>query len=170
MKRNASAASTTALCGILAALAIIIMAMGTIIPVATYVCPVLCMLLLQMVKKTCGARMAWAWYGAVAILSLLFAPDKEAAIVFLFLGYYPIIKHALDRLTGRWLYKLLYFNGVILIAYWLMLNLVGIDQVIQDLEGAGTVMTVMLLAMGNLVFVLLDRLLGMKFRSKHFRG
>ena len=45
----------------------------------------------QAVLKTCGVRIAWAWYGAVAILSLLLAPDKEAAAVFAFLGYYPIV-------------------------------------------------------------------------------
>lgn len=78
-----------ALGGVLAALAVVIMGMGTLIPVATYVCPMLCALLLQVVLKTCGVRVAWAWYGAVAILSLLLAPDKEAAAVFLFLGYTP---------------------------------------------------------------------------------
>ena len=79
-------ASSVALGGVLAALAVVIMSLGTIIPVATYVCPMLCALLLQAVLKTCGVRIAWAWYGAVAILSLLLAPDKEAAAVFAFLG------------------------------------------------------------------------------------
>ena len=70
-----------ALGGVLAALAVVIMALGTLIPVATYVCPVLCMLLLQAVNKLCGSRVAWAWYGAVAILSMLLAPDKEKAAI-----------------------------------------------------------------------------------------
>ena len=75
-------ASSVALGGVLAVLAVVVMCLGTIIPVATYVCPMLCALLLQVVLKTCGVRIAWAWYGAVAILSLLLAPDKEAAAVF----------------------------------------------------------------------------------------
>ena len=87
-----SPAGNVALGGILAALAVVIMAMGPLLPVATYVCPMLCALLLQVVLKTCGSRIAWAWYGAVALLSLLLAPDKEAAVVFTFLGYYPIVK------------------------------------------------------------------------------
>ena len=89
-----------ALGGMLAALAVVMMSLGTIIPVATYVCPMLCALLLQGVLKTCGSRVAWAWYGAVALLSVLLAPDKEAAGVFVFLGYYPIVKPALDRKKG----------------------------------------------------------------------
>ena len=60
-----------ALGGVMAALAVVIMSMGTLIPIATYSCPVLCALLLQLVLKTCGSRIAWAWYGAVTILSLL---------------------------------------------------------------------------------------------------
>ena len=80
----------------MAALAVVIMSLGTLIPVATFVCPVLCMLILQLVLKLCGSRIAWAWYGAVAILSLLMAPDKEAAAVFLFLGYYPVVKPRMD--------------------------------------------------------------------------
>ena len=61
-------AYSMALGGVLAALAVVIMSFGTIIPVATYVCPAICMLLGQVVLKICGGRVAWAWYGAVALL------------------------------------------------------------------------------------------------------
>ena len=110
-------AGAVALGGVLAALAVVIMAMGTLIPVATYVCPMLCILLLQVILKTCSSRIAWAWYEAVSVLSLLLAPDKEAAIVFVFLGYYPIVKPRLDRSRGKWLWKGLLFNGAVLAAY-----------------------------------------------------
>ena len=76
-----------ALGGIFAALAVVIMNLGGLIPIATYVCPALCMVLLSLVHRACGGRVAWAWYGAVAILSLLLSPDKEASAVFAFLGY-----------------------------------------------------------------------------------
>ena len=91
-------ASKIAFGGIFAALALVIMNLGSLIPVATYVCPMLCMLILALVTGMCGNRIGWAWYGAVAILSVLMAPDKEAAAVFVFLGYYPIIKPRFDRL------------------------------------------------------------------------
>ena len=154
-----------ALGGMLAALACVIMAMGGLIPVATYVVPVLCMLILKFVSVTCGSRIGWAWYGAVALLGLLLCPDKEAAAVFAALGYYPVVKPRLDRCRFHWLWKGLLFNSSILILYWLLLNLFGLDQLVQDFAGMGIAMTAALLVMGNVVFVLVDIILGRKFRK-----
>lgn len=160
-------ASRIALGGVMAALAVVIMSLGGLIPVATYVCPMLCMILLQVVSLSCGSRIAWAWYGAVAILSVLLSPDKEAAGVFLFLGYYPIVKPKLDgKKLGR-LWKLLLFNVSIGILYFLLLKVFGLSGVSEDFEEIGRWMTVVLLAMGNVAFFLMDYLLGMKkFRRK----
>lgn len=163
MASKRTPASVVALGGVLAALAVIIMNLGGLIPVATYVCPMLCMMLLQVVRKTCGDRIAWAWYGAVAILSLLLSPDKEAAAVFAFLGYYPIVKPKLDRLKGKWLWKGLLFNGATLLMYWLLMNLFGMAQIAAEFQEMGVVMTVVTLILGNVTFFLLDRLLGMRF-------
>ena len=148
-------ASSVALGGVLAALAVVVMCLGTIIPVATYVCPMLCALLLQAVLKTCGVRIAWAWYGAVAILSLLLAPDKEAAAVFAF----PIVKPRLDKTRLRWLWKGLLFNASVLVMYWLLLRVFGLAQVTEDFEEIGAVMLIVLLILGNVTFFLLDKLL-----------
>lgn len=150
-----------ALGGMLAALAVVMMSLGTVIPVATYVCPMLCALLLQGVLKTCGSRIAWAWYGAVALLSVLLAPDKEAAGVFVFLGYYPIVKPALDRKKGKWLWKGLLFNGSVCLLYFLLLRLLGLKQLTQEWSDMSVGMLAVLLILGNVTFFLLDRLLGM---------
>ena len=85
-----------ALGGVMAALAVVILSLGGLIPLATYICPMLCILLVKTVLQICGPRIAWAWYGSVSILSMLLGPDKEAAAVFGFLGYYPIVKPKLD--------------------------------------------------------------------------
>ncbi len=156
-----------ALGGMLAALAVVIMSLGTVIPVATYVCPMLCALLLQVVLKTCGSRVAWAWYGAVALLSVLLAPDKEAAAVFVFLGYYPIVKPALDRKKGKWLWKGLLFNGSVCLLYFLLIRLLGLEQLTQEWADMSVGMLAVLLILGNVTFFLLDRLLGMGLRRKH---
>ena len=86
-----SPAAKISLGGMLAALALVIMNLVGLIPVATFVCPMLCMMILTLVVRFCGKRIGWAWYGAVSILSILLAPDKEAAAIFIFLGYYPIL-------------------------------------------------------------------------------
>jgi hypothetical protein len=153
-------ASTIALGGVMAALAVVIMCLGGIIPIATYVCPMLCAIILSFVLAITGKRIAWAWYVAVSILSLLLGPDKEAAAVFVFLGYYPIIKPWLDRRKVPVLWKLAVFNGAILILYSLLIYLFRMDQVIQEFRELGMVLTLVTLLMGNGVLFMLDTLLG----------
>ena len=148
-----------ALGGVMAALAVTIMSLGGLIPVATYVCPVLCCLLLHTVLQSCGSRIAWAWYGAVAILSLLLGPDKEAAAVFVFLGYYPIIKPNMDKLPACRLWKALYFNAVILSMYWLLIHFFGMAEIAREYVELGMVFTIVTLIMGNMIFFMLDRIL-----------
>ena len=155
-----------ALGGILAALAVVIMSMGTLIPVATYAAPMLCVMLQQVVLGICGKRTAIAWYGAVAILSLLMAPDKEAAAVFAALGYYPVVRPWFDRRKPRWLWKALYFNGVILVLYWALMHLFGMEQITREFSAMGTLLTVVLLIFGNVVFFLMDRMLRLRVKRR----
>jgi len=150
----------------LAALALVIMNLVGLIPVATFVCPMLCMMILTLVVRFCGKRIGWAWYGAVAVLGALLAPDKEAAAVFVFLGFYPIIKPKMEALPAKWLWKVLYFNAAILIMYWLLMNLFGMAQIAVEFAELGAVMTIVTLLVGNVTFFLLDLLLGRNFRRR----
>lgn len=166
MATKRTPAANMALGGVLGALAVVIMCLGTLIPVGTYACPMVCAMVLQMVLKTCGSRIAWAWYGAVALLGLLLTPDKEAAAVFVFLGYYPIVKPKLDRKKLPWLWKGLLFNASVLALYWLLLRLFGMEQLVSEFRELGAAMTAVLLILGNVTFFLLDKLLGMKLRKR----
>jgi len=163
MARSNSAADI-ALGGVLASLAVTLSCLGGLIPASTFVCPMICMMILCIVLKRCGGRIAWAWYGAVAILGVLLSPDKEAAAVFTFLGYYPIIKPKLDTLPLRWLWKTLLFNAAILLMYWLLMHVFGMAQIMQEFEEMGMVMTAATLLLGNATFFLLDRLLAIRFK------
>jgi hypothetical protein len=170
MARRDNVSSAVALGGVLAALAVVIMCMGGLIPVATFICPAVCMMIQAVVLRRCGRKVAWAWYGAVAILSLLMGPDKEAAAVFVFLGYYPILRPRLNRMKPNWLWKGLYFNAVIAVLYTLLLQVLGMAEILEDYAEMGTVMTVAMLIMGNITFFLLDRLLALRFgapRQRH---
>lgn len=158
--RNTNA-KAMALGGILGALALVIMCMGGLIPFATYVCPMLCTITLYIVLQNCGKRIAWIWYVAVALLGLLMGPDKEAAAVFVLLGYYPIVKPKLERSLLRIVWKLLLFNGAIALLYTVLIHLLGISDVMADTEELGIIGLVIMLVLGNLVFFLLDRLLTM---------
>jgi hypothetical protein len=163
-------AKQIAMGGVFAALAIVIMCLGGLIPIATFVCPMICMLILHLIRKLCGNRIAWAWYGVVAILSVLLGPDKEAAAVFVFLGYYPIIKPKIDRIKPGWLWKGIYFNAVILLLYQLLIYLFGMDQIAAEYRELGKVLTVVVLLIGNLCFFLLDRVLTQFGRRRKRRG
>ena len=151
----------------MAALAIVIMCLGGLIPFATFVCPMLCCMITKLVLSMCGKRIAWAWYGAVAILSVLMAPDKEAAAVFVFLGYYPIVKPWMDKLKLSWLWKGLLFNCTILLMYWLLIHILGLSEIANDYEEAGTVMTIVMLLLGNVTFFMLDLVLGRRLMRRH---
>ncbi len=148
-----------ALCGVFAAIAIVIMCYGGMIPFMTYVCPVACILLEEFIYKLCGRAHAWSWYSAVCILALLMCPDKEAAAIFAVFGYYPVIKQSIDRLPVKWLFKLLYFNAVILVLYWFLMHIMGMGQLAEEFSSLGAILTVIMLLMGNFMFLMIDKLL-----------
>lgn len=157
-----SKASSVAFGGVMAALAVTILCLGTLIPGMGYVCPMLCMLILRMVAGRCGTSLAWAWYGAVSILGTLLCPDKEAAALFLFLGYYPIVKPKLDKCKLRILWKLLLFNAATFAMYAGLIFVLGMTELLEDFQG----MTVATLILGNITFFLLDNLLGKKWKRR----
>lgn len=159
-----------ALGGILAALAVIFQSLGGLIPVATYVTPMLCCILLNIVASLCGRRIGWAWFGAVAILSLLMAPDKEAAAVFACLGCYPLLKPFFDKSPISYILKAVFFNAVILALYWALLHLFGLASVREDLSDLNTAGLIVLLLLGNFTFFTLDRMLSMPKWKGERRG
>ena len=90
--------------------------------------------------------------------------------MFVFLGYYPILRPRLNRMKPNWLWKGLYFNAVIAVLYTLLLQVLGMAEILEDYAEMGTVMTVAMLIMGNITFFLLDRLLALRFgapRQRH---
>ncbi len=157
-----------ALGGVLGALAMTILFFGGLIPVATYVCPVLCMLILQIVLNTCGKRIAWPWYFMVAFLVLLLGPDKEAAVLFVLLGYYPIIKPKMDKFPVPIVCKLVFFNAVIVLMYTAVVALLGLEAIIVENTLIGYGSLVLMLTLGNATFFLLDKTLA-RFASANFR-
>ena len=165
-ENSKASAKAIALGGILAALAMVIMCLGGLIPFATFVCPMLCILLMQTVKTFCGSRIGWAWYAAVAILSMLMGPDKEGAALLLFLGYYPLIKSKLEKLLLPWLWKFLFFNAAILMMYTMLIYLFGMAQLAAEYEEMGAIFLIPTILLGNLTFFLLDKLLSKRWRRK----
>ena len=114
--RKRGAAARMALCGVLAALAVALMFLGGTVPFASIACPVLASLVLIPVYCECGWKWGLLWYAAVAALAALLAPEKEAAVLFVFFGYYPMLRKLIGRLRVRaaaWAVKLVYVNAAV---------------------------------------------------------
>ena len=157
MRRGKSA--EIALCGMMTALAVVILCLGGLIPAATFCCPVLASLVLLPVMQRWGRRdavLVWA-----AILGLLLGPDKEAAALYAALGYYPAIRAGLDRKRPalRWALKLLLFNGATIALYALLIFVLGLNALVEEYRATGTALLIATLALGNVVFVIYDFLL-----------
>lgn len=151
-----------AICGLLGALAVVLMTLGGIIPVAVYCGPMLAALLLVPLLELCSRKICFGWYAVVALLSLLLCPDKETALVFTFLGWYPVARERLDRLPKvlRFIVKLLIFNAAIALMYALTIFVFRLEAVVTEFRSMGLWLLIGLLALGNVVFIIFDLLLG----------
>ena len=157
MKRSTKAIALSAM---LAALALALMFLSGVLPFASIACPVLASLVLIPVYAECGGKWGMLWYGCVAILSLFTAPLKESAILFLFFGYYPMLRKYLNRLPLRLVWKLLYCNVVAVLAYGLMIYVLQLQEVVSDFADVGKWMLVAMLLLANVSFVVYDKLIG----------
>lgn len=151
-----------ALTGMLCALAVVIMMLGGVIPLATFCCPALAGLMLIPVFVECGEKLSWCAYAAIAALSLILCPDKEAALLFAFIGYYPILRWRLDQLRSRLLRvvaKLGVFNLAVLAMYALSILVLQMDQILREYQEMGIALTIACLLVGNITLLLYDRLI-----------
>lgn len=147
-----------AFCGVMAAMSGTLLLLGGLIPGATYCAPVLGMLPLLPVLSEFGTKAALSVYAVTAVLALLMIPDKELAGIYLFLGYYPALRPALNRLRRpvRILCKLAVFNAAVVTLYALLLHLLGLETLQKEFSEFSTPFLAALLATGNGVFLLLD--------------
>ena len=158
MKRHTQA---VALCGVLGALAVAVMLLGAVLPIALYIAPMFAGLLVLVVREECGTRMAWTMYAAVSLLGVLFVPDKEVVFTFIFIaGYYPLVKPRLDALCPlvlRLSAKLLLFNGSVLVMYGILMLLFFPSWMQMQWNMAELLFTGVILLLGNAAFFLYDK-------------
>lgn len=150
-----------ALCGLMTALSVTLLAMGSFVPLATFACPMLAMLCLIPVICEYGAQTGLMVYAASAALTVLLAADKELALFYLFLGWYPACRERLDRLPGvlRALVKCGVFTMSMTVMYLLILYLFRLEAVAAEFAGYTMWGIAGMLVVGNVTFLLLDRML-----------
>ena len=160
--------------GVFGALALMFMLM-TAFPLGTYALPAIAGALLIPVVIEAGVKTGWMVYAAVALLSLLIAPDMEAKVLFIaFFGYYPVLKSQVERIRRRpleWLAKLGVFNVSVVASYLLMLFVFHLDM--DTFVVGGVNFAFLFLLAGNVIFVIYDyalsNLVTMYFRVLHPR-
>ena len=149
-----------AVSGMMVALGAAVMLLGGVVPIATFCCPAIAGLALIPLVFDCGRVYAWSAYAAIALLSLMLCPDKEAALLFAFLGYYPVLKWTMDaKLRRRWvrrLAKVLLWNVAIGAMYALIFFVLRLDQVLADYQDMSRAMAVVMLLIGNVTLALYD--------------
>lgn len=150
--------------GLTSALCLLLMFMTGMIPFATFALPAMAGIVLVAVVVEMGRPTAAMVYTAVSLLSLFMCPDKEAAMMFIgVFGFYPIVKGVLERIKYRFLRvaaKFAVFNISILASYWIIINLFGLTEILEEMGTFGEFTLLVTWLMGNLVFVVFDLALG----------
>ena len=78
--------------GVMAALTVVILSLGSLVPLATFACPLLAMVCLIPLVCRYGPGAALTVYAGAGILSLFLCADKELAFLYAFLGWYPALR------------------------------------------------------------------------------
>ena len=161
MKNQTQTTRQIALSGVLAALAVVILLLGGVIPIGTYLAPMLASLPLIVLLAELPGGLCLGWYAVMSILGVMLCPDKETAFVFVFLGWYPIARPALDRLLRlpRIAAKLLIFNLAAAALYALLILVFRLEALVQEAKETGFAMLLVLVVLGNLTFLFYDVLL-----------
>ena len=146
-----------ALCGVLAGFGVAIMLFSAIDIGLTYTLPMLAGVLLIIPVLEFGTSTAVTTYAATALLSFILPANKEAALMYIFLfGPYPILKRYFDQISARplrLLVKFGYFNLAAVAAVGLA---AWVFQIPIDDGSLGQYAVPLLLAMGNVAFVVYD--------------
>lgn len=107
--------------------------------------------------------MGWCFYMSVAILSLLMAPDREAALVYAFLGYYPMIRPWFQKLGPlKGLVKLAFFTLAGAASYGALLLVMGAGAAMDE----GWLLTAVTVLLWDVLFLLVDHLLGKPMKKR----
>ena len=147
-----------AFCGVIAALSTVLFLLTGVVPVATIALPAIAGCLLIPVVVEVGLPWAFGVYVVCCVLGLLFAPDREALLIYLlFFGYYPALFAVVGRIRSRVLrygVKLLVLNVAVVLEVLLSVYALGIP--LETLSILGPAGPVVLWVLANVVFVVYD--------------
>lgn len=148
-----------ALGGVMAAFCVVLMFLTAIVPIGSFALPCIAGIILLVVSYEVGLRWAVLIYAAVALLSVLFVADKEAALLFTaFLGYYPMFKEFIDKkLRNRLLLytiKILLFTFCAVTGFIVGIYVLGIPK--EEFQLNGVYLPWVFLLIGEAAFLIYE--------------
>ena len=141
------------------ALGTLFLCLGALVPLSTYVCPVLASLAVGLVGEECGGKYGLSCYVVTAALSLTLSPDKEAALLFVFLGCYPLLRERFDALRPavlRVCAKLAFCAVSAGAMYALLIFVFRLDAVVRELTATAPALLIATVLLGLLTFLIYD--------------
>ncbi|MBR3149605.1 MAG: hypothetical protein IKF64_05485 [Eubacterium sp.] len=104
-----NSSKAVAFSGMFAALQLVLLFLGSTMWVLCYSAPLFCGLVMIILKESAGVKYCVLSYIASSIIGILFLPDKECVLTYVFFfGYYTIIRDYLNK-PAKWLSYVLKF-------------------------------------------------------------
>lgn len=166
MSRRSALSFNIAYCGIMVSFSIIIM-LAALIPSMTYVLPAFSGLCIWTISEQINRKWGLLAYAASAALCFMLIPEIEADLYYaFFFGYYPLIKELIEKIHPKFLAflaKIGIFNVTVVIAFWILSNIMNLDQILEGLESFGNAAVYVLWGTANAAFIIYDIALGNLF-------
>lgn len=163
-KKPAKAGKYIAFSGMLTALAVAAMLLGSYFTVAAYALTGVASFLVYVIRQECDLRHGIASYVCICILGILFVPYKEIVWLFLLLaGYYPLLKNRLDAIRFPVLRigcKLLLCNATMVSVFYATVMLIYTGQMLPEYSRYAKLLAVGFVILGNAAFLCFDFALG----------
>lgn len=147
-----------AFAGVLSALSVLLLFLGSVIWVLGYVMPIVVSILMIVLVQSVSKKSALLTHISTSVLSIILLNEKETALLYaLFFGYYPIIKDKIEAISSKifkLIAKLLIFNISIALVEILCVYVFGIP--FDDMFGKWGILLFAFLM--NFIFVFYDKL------------
>ncbi|MBQ3256018.1 MAG: hypothetical protein IJA67_01195 [Oscillospiraceae bacterium] len=143
------------ICAMMAAVSVVLMLLGAVLQLGTYAAPLLTGMLLIPIGNRYGRKYQVMLWLVIAVLCFMLIPAAEQNMMFAGLfGWYPIAYPALQKLPKllRLPVKLVLFNGAVIAMEALLLWVIAPEAMEPG-------MMLVLLALGNVTFLLYDYLI-----------
>lgn len=161
MKERKKLLTYTVLCGIVAAIEVVVLALSSVFSTLDLTLAALTVFFTYFILIEIGKKGAFSVYAVTSVLALILQGNKFTAVCYvLFFGIYPIIRSVLERPKRRIfsvLLKLGYFSAAYTAIYFLSVKLLMLEGIAPMLSPAFWITG----ALGVAAFFLLDIAMGM---------